>query len=113
MIYVRIIDSNGLFVCDAFVDELTEFTIEAPCPDGFYLPKWDGSAWVEGKTAEEIAAIVANVTTSEPTADEQRDLLLAQLQEDNKTLKAQLSASIQSNQTLEDCLVEMASVVYA
>lgn len=59
---VRIIDSNGFFVEDAFVDELTEFTIETPCPDGFYLPKWDGEKWVEGKTAEEIAAIKASVT---------------------------------------------------
>ena len=62
MTYVRIIDSNGYFIEDAFVDELTEFTIETPCPDGFYLPKWDGEKWVEGKTAEEIAAIKASVT---------------------------------------------------
>lgn len=47
------------------------------------------------------------------TPDQERDLLLAQLQEDNKLLRAQLTASIQSNQTLEDCIVEMASVVYA
>ena len=55
--FVRIIDNNGFFVEDAFVDELTEFTIETPCPDGFYLPKWDGTQWVEGKTADEIAAM--------------------------------------------------------
>ncbi len=60
MEYVRIIDENGLFVEDAFVEELTEFTIETPCPPGFYLPKWDGTQWVEGKTAEEIAAIKAS-----------------------------------------------------
>ena len=69
--FVRIIDSNGFFICDDFVDELTEFTIETPCLDGFYLPKWDGSAWVEGKTAEEITEIQASATTTEPT-DEQR-----------------------------------------
>ena len=55
--FVRIIDSNGFFVRDDFVDELTEFTIETPCPDGFYLPRWDGTQWVEGKTTDEIAAI--------------------------------------------------------
>ena len=66
MIYVRIIDSNGFFVEDAFVDELTEFTIETPCPDGFYIPMWNGSAWVEGKTVEEIAAIQAAVATTQP-----------------------------------------------
>ena len=67
MIYVRIIDSNGYFIEDAFVDELTEFTIETPCPDGFYLPKWDGTQWVEGKTAEEIAAIQASVVVEKST----------------------------------------------
>lgn len=35
------------------------------------------------------------------------------LERENKTLQAQLDASIQSNQMLEDCLVEMAGVVYA
>ena len=35
------------------------------------------------------------------------------LEQQNKMLQAQLEASIQSNQLLEDCLVEMAGVVYA
>lgn len=35
------------------------------------------------------------------------------LEEENKELKAKLDAAIQSNQMLEDCLVEMAGVVYA
>jgi len=61
--FVRIIDSNGDFIEDAFVDELTKFTIETPCPDGFYLPKWDGTQWVEGKTVEEMAEIVGIATT--------------------------------------------------
>lgn len=69
MIFVRIIDSNSFFIEDAFVDELTEFTIETPCPAGFYLPKWDGSKWIEGKTADEIAAIKAGAK-SEPTLEE-------------------------------------------
>ena len=69
MCYARIIDSNGYFIEDAFVDELTEFTIETPCPAGFYLPKWDGAQWIEGKTAEEIAAIKAGAK-SEPTLEE-------------------------------------------
>ena len=74
MIYVRIIDSNGFFVEDAFVDELTEFTIETPCPEGFYLPKWDGEKWVEGKTAEEIAAIRADVTVEKTDSERISDL---------------------------------------
>ena len=44
-----------------------------------------------------------------PTTEER----LAALERENKTLQAQLEASIQSNQMLEDCLVEMAGVVYA
>ena len=50
MKYVRVIDKNGLFIEDAFVEELTPFTIEEVCPQGFILPKWDFSnkVWVEG-----------------------------------------------------------------
>ena len=66
--FVRIIDENGLFIEDAFVDELTEFTIETPCPDGFYHPKWDGSKWVEGGVAPEP-------TPQPPTAEERLEAL--------------------------------------
>ena len=72
--FVRIIDANGFFVCDDFVDELTELTIETPCPPGFYLPKWDGEKWVEGKTAEEIAAIQADVTVEKTDSERISDL---------------------------------------
>ena len=74
--FVRVIDENGLFVRDDFVDSLTDDEgnpiptyIETPCPAGFYLPKWDGTQWVEGKTADEIAAIKAGAK-SEPTLEE-------------------------------------------
>ena len=63
MYFVRIIDSSGFFIEDAFIDELTEFTIEAPCPDGFYLPRWDGTQWVEGGAAPEPV-------TPEPTLED-------------------------------------------
>lgn len=36
-----------------------------------------------------------------------------QLETENKQLTAKLDASIKSNQMLEDCLVEMAEIVYA
>lgn len=68
MKYVHIIDLNGLFVEDTFVDELTEFTIETPCQEGFYRPKWDGFQWIEGLTQAEIDS-VKNVIT-EPTDTE-------------------------------------------
>ena len=86
MIFVRIIDNNGFFVEDAFVESLTDVDgnpistyIETPCPDGFYLPKWDGTQWVEGKTAEEIAAIKSNAViekTAEQRIDELETLVL-------------------------------------
>ena len=54
MLYVRIIDEQGFFLEDGFVEDLTEFTIETPCPAGFYKPRWSGEKWVEGLTQEEI-----------------------------------------------------------
>lgn len=38
---------------------------------------------------------------------------LTALEEENKQLTGKLEAAIQSNQMLEDCLVEMAEIVYA
>jgi len=79
--FVHIIDSNGLFIEDAFVEELTEFTIEEPCPDGFYKPKWDGSQWIEGMSQAEIDSL-KNVV-AEPTEAERikalEDTMLAVL----------------------------------
>lgn len=43
----------------------------------------------------------------------QHEESLKNLEQENKVLKAQLAASIQSNQMLEECIVEMAGVVYA
>ena len=57
MKYVRLIDDNGLFIEDTFVDILTEFTVETLCEGGFYKPKWNGTKWIEGLTQTEIDAI--------------------------------------------------------
>lgn len=65
MKFVRKIDENGYFIEDAFVEEITEFTIEIPCPQGLYKPKWNGNEWVEGLTQEEIEAI-KNQPTEQP-----------------------------------------------
>ena len=69
MLYVRIIDEQGLFIEDAFVEDLTEFTIETPCPSGFYRPRWNGTEWVEGLSEEEIAELTKPVP-QEPTVEE-------------------------------------------
>ena len=75
MYFVRMIDEQGKFVMDAFVDELTQYTIEEPCPAGFYHPKWDGSQWIEGLTQEQIDAIKAQSTPVEPTLEERLQAL--------------------------------------
>ena len=38
---------------------------------------------------------------------------VAELQDENRALKAQVQALSESNQFLEDCIVEMAEIVYA
>ena len=53
MKFVRLINEQGIFIEDAFVEELTELTIETPCPQGFYLPKWDGEVVYEAIEMEE------------------------------------------------------------
>lgn len=69
MIYVRIINSDNIFLNDDFVDELTKFTVETPIPSGMYAfpgksPKWDGTKWVEQGSAPIFPTI------SEPTIDD-------------------------------------------
>ena len=72
---------------------------------GFISPRWDAdaSAWVEAATEEEIAVWEAEHPAPEkpeptPTVEE---------------LQAKIAALTTSNQMLEDCLVEMAGVIYA
>lgn len=70
MKFVRIIDENRIFIEDAFVEELTDFTIETPCPSVFYLPKWNGVAWEEGATQEYIDNLKAQAEPQEPSIEE-------------------------------------------
>ena len=72
---------------------------------GFISPWWDAgtSAWVEAATEEEIAAWEEEHPAPKkpepvPTVEE---------------LQAKIAALTTSNQMLEDCLVEMAGVIYA
>lgn len=100
MIFVRIIDEQGFFISDEFVDELTPKTIETPCPAGFYHPKWDGEKWVEGGQAPE------------PTIPEPTDIEV--LQAENQKLKERIVATEQiaaetsnTQQQLLELLIEM------
>ena len=96
MIYVRVIDENGLFIEDTFVEELTEFTIETPCPAGFYRPKWNGEAWEEGATQEYIDNLKINAPKAEPTLEER----LTKLETENALLKTKV-ATIEATPTLK------------
>lgn len=67
---------------------------------------WDEEAY---QAYISMLAIPPKPPTPQPTTDERVEAL----ERENKTLQAQLKAMIQSNQMLEDCLVEMAGSVYA
>lgn len=65
---VNRIDENGFYLEDVILSEedaVPSDCIEVPVPDGFWLPKWDIQAgvWVEGRTQEEIAEIMASIQT--------------------------------------------------
>jgi len=54
------IDSNGFYIEDIILQDgkaIPSDCIEITCPDGFYKPKWNGTAWVEGLAQAEIDAI--------------------------------------------------------
>jgi hypothetical protein len=71
------IDVNGFYTGDVIqksgvVPDVTEI-----CPDGFHKPKWDGTAWVEGITPEELGAIPTNPPTIEQRLEAAEQALLA------------------------------------
>jgi hypothetical protein len=51
------IDSNGYLTGDVLEDNEITPDVTVLCPDGFYKPKWDGFAWVEGLTQMELDEI--------------------------------------------------------
>ena len=53
------IDKNGFFVCDTF-DKVSSVVIDVSVPSGLYLPRWNGSEWVEGKKESELLEIKLN-----------------------------------------------------
>ncbi len=73
MKFVRKIDEQCFFVEDNYVEEINEFTIETPCPSGFYKPKWNGEAWEESATQEYIDGLKDE--PKEPTESERIEAL--------------------------------------
>lgn len=67
------VDDEGLYLEDIIIgdyESTPEGCIDVECPGGFYRPKWDGSAWIEGMTPEEIAAIPVQVDVDAALAAE-------------------------------------------
>ena len=63
----RIIDKQTrLFKRDDFdYDEETEIGLNVEPSQGLYLPKWNGTEWVEGMSQEEID-LLKNVVVEQP-----------------------------------------------
>lgn len=110
-----LVETADRYICDATVHIQKHLVVsvyersQEELPADFSADKYlyDGikasisPAWSEPAQEPEYAP--------KPTPEER----LAALERENKALQSQLAASIQSNQMLEDCLVEMAGVVYA
>ena len=77
---------------------------------GFIAPIWDGSDWQESAAADEIA-----VWEQEHPAPEVKPAPKsnAELEAENATLRQQVSALADQQSFYEDCIAEMAEVVYA
>lgn len=77
MILLRIIDKQtNLFIRDDFdYDEETEIALDVEPSQGLYLPKWNGTEWVEGLTEEEIQAIKDSTLPTEPSLEERLQAL--------------------------------------
>ena len=77
---------------------------------GFLSPVWGGSQWAETATADEIAA-----WEKEHPAPEVKPAPMsnAELEAENKLLKAQIAAQSDRADFVEDCIAEMAMQVYA
>ena len=77
---------------------------------GFISPVWDGSDWPETATADEIAAWEKEHPAPEVVPSPMSN---AELEAENKLLKAQIAAQSDRADFVEDCIAEMAMQVYA
>lgn len=68
---------------------------------GYFKPRWNGTEWIEGATQAEIDEII-NAPT-EPTLEEK----FAQLEQENKLLKAQNAALVEQTEFHEEVLTEI------
>ena len=82
MKHIRLINEQGIFIEDAFVDELTEFTILEPITIyavSGVTPKWDGEQWVqvvEPPIVEEVIPEPTDVEILRQDVDELQETVL-------------------------------------
>ena len=77
---------------------------------GFLSPIWGGSDWQETATADEIAAWEQAHPAPEIKPAPKSN---AELESENAKLKQQVSALADQQSFYEDCIAEMAEIVYA
>lgn len=77
---------------------------------GFLSPVWGGSDWQETATADEIAAWEQEHPAPEIKPAPKSN---AELESENAKLKQQVSALADQQSFYEDCIAEMAEIVYA
>ena len=77
---------------------------------GFLSPVWGGSDWREKATADEIAAWEQEHPAPEIKPAPKTN---AELESENAKLKQQVSALADQQSFYEDCIAEMAEIVYA
>ena len=77
---------------------------------GFISPIWDGSRWAETAAADEIAAWEQEHPAPEVVPIPKSN---AELESENAKLKQQVSALADQQSFYEDCIAEMAEIVYA
>ena len=77
---------------------------------GYIAPVWGGSDWQETATADEIAAWEKEHPAPEIKPAPKSN---AELEAENATLRQQVSALADQQSFYEDCIAEMAEIVYA
>lgn len=77
---------------------------------GYIAPVWGGSDWQETAAADEIAAWEKEHPAPEVVPSPMSN---AELEAENKLLKQQVSALADQQSFYEDCIAEMAEIVYA
>ena len=77
---------------------------------GFLSPVWGGSDWQETAAADEIAAWEQEHPAPEVKPSPKSN---AELEADNATLRQQVSALADQQSFYEDCIAEMAEIIYA